>query len=389
MNIVGVGNPNQNNIVNGPQQKKSLLSKKSSFANLLGSASSDWGVTKETSTYTRNTLSDDQRIDEAKLLTHLQKLAGLLPMDEGYLTKEKLNDKDVVDLLALLPEHLKLEVESIFQSGLPIEALLQSVQEVNKPANMLALLIVINRLTSDQLLSTAQEFNQFMRHLENLLKQNDIISNHKSQSDLLRQLIASLQKEEQRNHNQILQSVMQRVGVSERNYEGQQSVNLNTDLQNMSRVQQLVLHIGEQTSKEAEQRQFVRQFQELLGRGVLKNLNNGSQISIRFFPEHLGRLDIRLSQMNGVITARILATTSTARELIESQIQQLRNGFSQQQINVERIEIAHQQSPGNLNKDGKGRDDDREQRDKQDEDNERERETFSQVLEELTINEKV
>ncbi|MDE5412963.1 flagellar hook-length control protein FliK [Alkalihalobacterium chitinilyticum] len=394
MNIAGVIGPSQSNTGNGPATSKNLSSSNSTFSKLLSSSFS--GETSAgTGLRTTENVADKERVNDEQLLSLIKELVEALPFEDGFLTEEKLDDSDVQQLLALLPEELQLEIEKIFQSKLPIEALLQSGDTLNNPAAMLTFLVALKRSLSDPHTSAqTKDINQFMKHLEQLLKVGDSVNtlDVKDPKDIMRQLIQALQKEDQRiNQNQILQSLMQRIGVGERSTEGQQGININTDGQNMSRVQQLVVHIGEQPTKEAEQRQFVRQFQEILGRGVLKNLNNGSQLSIKLFPQHLGRLDIQLSQINGVITARILASTSTARELIESQIQQLRQAFSQQQLNVERIEVTQQQqqSAGNLNKDGQGRQAERDQDEQQSEDNERENESFSQLLEEITINEKV
>ncbi|MFV8827154.1 flagellar hook-length control protein FliK [Alkalihalobacterium sp. APHAB7] len=396
MNIVGVigPSPSQSNTGKGPATFKSLSSSNSTFSKLLSSSFPGETTTGTGMRITEGT-TDEEMANDEQLLSLIKKFIEALPFEDGFLTEEKLDDQDVQQLLALLPEELQLEIEKIFQSKLPLEALLQSADTLNNPAEMLAFLVALKRSTSDPYTSAqSKEINQFMKHLEQLLKVGDNANTHdvKDPKDVMRQLIQALQKEDQRmNQSQILQSLLQRLGVGERTTDGQQGININTDGQNMSRVQQLVIHIGEQPTKEAEQRQFVRQFQEMLGRGVLKNLNNGSQLSIKLFPQHLGRLDIQLSQINGVITARILASTSTARELIESQIQQLRQAFSQQQLNVERIEVTQQQqqSAGNLNKDGQGRQAERDQDEKQSEDNEKEKESFSQLLEDITINEKV
>ncbi|MEB1810091.1 MAG: flagellar hook-length control protein FliK [Bacillaceae bacterium] len=394
MNIVGVLGSSPSNTVNGPATSKNVTSNNSTFSKLLSSSFSG-EKTNDTGLHTTESPPDKENGNDEQLFSLIKELVEALPFEDGFLTEEKLDNSDVQQLLALLPEELQLEIEKIFQSKLPIEALLQSGDSLNNPAAMLAFLVALKRsLSNPHTSAQTKDVNQFMKHLEQLLKVGDSVNtlDVKDPKDIMRQLIQALQKEDQRmNQNQILQSAMQRIGVGERLTEGQQGININTDAQNMSRVQQLVIHIGEQPTKEAEQRQFVRQFQEILGRGVLKNLNNGSQLSIKLFPQHLGRLDIQLSQINGVITARILASTSTARELIESQIQQLRQAFSQQQLNVERIEVTqqHQQSAGNLNKDGQGRQAERDQDEQQSEDNEKENESFSQLLEEITINKKV
>ncbi|WP_096199364.1 flagellar hook-length control protein FliK [Bacillus sp. FJAT-45350] len=167
----------------------------------------------------------------------------------------------------------------------------------------------------------------------------------------------------------------------------------NGDLsQPMNKTQQLVIHIGESQSKQGQQQQFIRQFQEMISRGTFSNLNNGmQQLTIKLFPEHLGRLDIQLTQMNGVMTARILASSTAARELIESQIHQLRQAFSQQQIQVERIEISHQnqQQLGQTDKDEQQKNNKDQKDDNKQSDDDENNDSFEEELKQFSINEEV
>ncbi len=71
-----------------------------------------------------------------------------------------------------------------------------------------------------------------------------------------------------------------------------------------------------------------------------------AQLKVSIFPEHLGHLDIRLSTVDGKITAQILTSTPMAKEALELQVYQLRNSLVQQGIQVERIEITTQQQAG-------------------------------------------
>jgi flagellar hook-length control protein FliK len=122
-----------------------------------------------------------------------------------------------------------------------------------------------------------------------------------------------------------------------------QGLNISHTGQALSRVEQAVIHIGDKLPKELQQQQFLRQFQSLMQRSIFTQTADGiNTLSIKLFPAHLGRLDIQIMQIDGVITARILSGSAQTRELIEMQIAQLRNALNQQQLQVERIEVAHQ-----------------------------------------------
>lgn len=87
---------------------------------------------------------------------------------------------------------------------------------------------------------------------------------------------------------------------------------------------------------------FVKQFASILNKG--KFLDNGQlqKLTIQLKPAHLGTLKIELLQQNNEMIARIISSSNSAKELIESQIQGLRHAFVQQNINVSRIDISAQ-----------------------------------------------
>lgn len=159
--------------------------------------------------------------------------------------------------------------------------------------------------------------------------------------------------------------------------------------QSLSRAEQATIHLGDKLPKEVQQQQFLRQFQLILHRGALTQNQQGmNSFSIKLYPEHLGRLDIQLTQIEGTIIARILTGSASTRELIEAQLAQLRQAFAQQQIPVERIEVTQQYV-------GEGKDDQPSQQGEQDVDqqsdetDQEETPLFQDLLNELTFNEQV
>lgn len=85
---------------------------------------------------------------------------------------------------------------------------------------------------------------------------------------------------------------------------------------------------------------------------------NGDETNIRIklSPENLGQLDIRLTTSDGKVTAHIVTATVGAKELIESQLHQLRHTLVQQGIQLDEVEVV-QQSQGSQQpfmQDGRG-----------------------------------
>ncbi|MCM3756719.1 flagellar hook-length control protein FliK [Sporosarcina aquimarina] len=79
--------------------------------------------------------------------------------------------------------------------------------------------------------------------------------------------------------------------------------------------------------------------------GLFKQTNFGQQggtnrLLVKLNPEQLGQIRIELIQMNGVMTARILASTALGKEMLDSQLHQLRQSFNQQNIQVDRIDVT-------------------------------------------------
>ncbi|WLD95156.1 flagellar hook-length control protein FliK [Alkalihalobacillus sp. AL-G] len=107
----------------------------------------------------------------------------------------------------------------------------------------------------------------------------------------------------------------------------------------MTKVEQFVLHAPQEQSSTSS---FIQDLTKIMNRGRMMTLPNGqTQLTIKLYPEHLGSLDVQIIQRNGEIAAKILATTANAKDLIESNLHQLRNALVGQNISVDKIEVAH------------------------------------------------
>ncbi|WP_100373201.1 flagellar hook-length control protein FliK [Bacillus sp. FJAT-45037] len=158
----------------------------------------------------------------------------------------------------------------------------------------------------------------------------------------------------------------------------------------MSRSQQATIHIGEHQPKQVQQEQLLKQFEQMMQRGAFRKNEAGmNTFSVKLYPQHLGRIDIQLTQINGVLIARLLTSSSGARELVESQLQQLRQAFINQNLTVERVEVSQQQQSAIKDEDSSNKQQSKDQQDRKERDTDESQETFQEFLEELTINEEV
>jgi flagellar hook-length control protein FliK len=80
----------------------------------------------------------------------------------------------------------------------------------------------------------------------------------------------------------------------------------------------------------------------------------GSQIRVKLSPEHLGHLDIRITSMDGKVSAQLMASNQLAKEALEFQVGQLRTALTQQGIQVDRIEVTQQNQSQSMLQDQRG-----------------------------------
>lgn len=107
----------------------------------------------------------------------------------------------------------------------------------------------------------------------------------------------------------------------------------------MDRIQQFEWRI--QLLNETDSTTFVKEFEKILMSTNLRTFKNGlTELNVRIYPEHLGRLAIKLVHQNETLVAKITTQTEAAKKLIESQLHQLRHALIAQNIQIEKIEIT-------------------------------------------------
>lgn len=107
----------------------------------------------------------------------------------------------------------------------------------------------------------------------------------------------------------------------------------------MSKTEQFVMSVKTNPGP-MNMEQFIEKFTQLLGNSNVMKTSNGTKMLIKLYPEQLGSLRIELLQQNGVMTAKILSSTQAVKELLEQNAHQLKNAFSQQNVTVDKLDIA-------------------------------------------------
>lgn len=302
----------------------------------------------------------DEAIQAIFNATSIEELAGVIDSDE----LAKLGSlEELAGLLDLDAEQLMESILSLLeQAGLSKEEL----SEVTYSNDLWVVLNAIDQVApqffnqlSDNLLNKGDLSKQQALDLLTVLKAAELVA---PKTDLLlkqEQQIFSLQSylatageqfDNALNANSSTKQAMvalmesrnaMRISVQATD-EG--AANKNTELS--QQVGNIAAIKGESTITEAENRNnarneaLVREMQTVFKRANFGQTGGTNRLLIKLYPEHLGQVRIELLQVNGIMTARILASTALGKEMLDSQLNQLRQAFLQQNLQVERIDIA-------------------------------------------------
>lgn len=109
----------------------------------------------------------------------------------------------------------------------------------------------------------------------------------------------------------------------------------------ISEIEQYTIHVNQLQRVERVSEELVHKFQNIISNSrFIQTPQTGKQLSIMLQPENLGNLTVRLMQVDGEITVKIIVTSQAAREILESNIHQLKHMFSPHQVLIEREETV-------------------------------------------------
>lgn len=81
-------------------------------------------------------------------------------------------------------------------------------------------------------------------------------------------------------------------------------------------------------------------FQQLVQKARVMVKEGLSELQIQLKPEFLGRLNLHLAVENGLITARFMAESLQVKQIIESNLSQLKQSLGEQGLQVDRLEVS-------------------------------------------------
>ncbi|MGG3760654.1 flagellar hook-length control protein FliK, partial [Heyndrickxia coagulans] len=106
------------------------------------------------------------------------------------------------------------------------------------------------------------------------------------------------------------------------------------------KVEQFVLYTGEKHNP-VSYRQFVQEFANIIQKAAYSSHKGASRLLIRLEPENLGSLRVELLEQDGKLAAKILTDTGAAKDLLDSQLQQLKHALAGQQVQLTKMDVEY------------------------------------------------
>ncbi|MEK5333924.1 flagellar hook-length control protein FliK [Lysinibacillus sp. FSL W8-0992] len=338
----------------------------SKFGSVFGQAVASTNQQNKTS-QSNNTQGDDKLAELDKVLNSqsIEELLDLLeiPHDEGLLMLQVGEDGKAVAMdemlnLENLMAALNVDKEQIEKL---VQQLLDEDQQASDVWELLALVDAQAPLLQTQIVSALQgegqvpsedatkllqvlKLAQLVGQKSDLtMSQENALSNVNNFLTALQTQVETIQTAQQVTTKttvtlplQGFQQVIQQVQVTKQSdTSANEMVTANT-VQTKADTFQVTLPAAKPAQSEA----LLKEMQAIINKAQISNAQGITRLTLKLYPENLGTIRIELVQNDGVLTARLLASTAHGRELLDSQAHQLKQAFVQQNIQVDRLDIA-------------------------------------------------
>ncbi|EWG11959.1 flagellar hook-length control protein FliK [Cytobacillus firmus] len=361
--------------------------------------------------------ADENKIEQLKEIIEFLKVSEITDLENGSELLEKISLQNETGIIDIISEQLDLSQEELVQmlEGF-IEQVLPEVKlkgvyskEDIDPENKIRLLIsaisdfdqkegismqgkdfngVLKALKLYELLSAKQDFHTSKLNLKDFLNnvQVKIESLIKNREGILQKLFTPLAAE----LNSIKQSnnaANEPAGETAGKFAHRAETGLQgfIQVQSFSKPEQMSLLSPQGKTVSADQ--LMQQFENILSRSNFLKMGGAQKLFIKLNPDHLGALRIELIQKDSAMIARILTSTGAAKEILDSHINGLKQAFSSQNIQIERIEISQQmtQQDRSFNRDPQQQEQ-RQQQNKDEHNNQQPEREFNSSFEEALLN---
>lgn len=200
----------------------------------------------------------------------------------------------------------------------------------------------------------AEQVLQFLKLAQTTGKLSDLLNDQATKLSQLQDMLKEISKEVDVN-NQVAQSkVTENSSTAKVSIQGFQQVveqtvkntETNEDSSTLGSATNTTTTVTTKTvsitlpaEKPAQSEALLKEIQNLINRSQMSNTQGSMKLLVKLYPENLGSIRIEIMQNDGILSARLLTSTSLGKELLDSQLQQLKTAFAQQNIQMDRIEV--------------------------------------------------
>lgn len=316
---------------------------------------------------TTNSQDNDQlaEVDELLNTKSIDELLDLLeiPHDEGLLMLQVGEDGKAVAMDEMLDLDNVMAALNIDEEQLQklVQQLLDEDQQASDVWELLALVDVQAPMLQTQLVAalqgegqvTSEDATKLLQALKLVqlvgqksdltMSQENALSNVNNFLTALQTQIETMQTAQQVTTKttvtlplQGFQQVVQQVQVTKQTETSANEMVTANTVQTKTDTFQVTLPAAKPAQSEA----LLKEMQAIINKAQISNAQGITRLTLKLYPENLGTIRIELVQNDGVITARLLASTAHGRDLLDSQAHQLKQAFVQQNIQVDRLDIA-------------------------------------------------
>ncbi|MDF2039715.1 flagellar hook-length control protein FliK [Cytobacillus oceanisediminis] len=364
--------------------------------------------------------ADGEKIEQLKEIMEFLKVSEITELENGSELLEKVSFQTETDIIEVISEQLNLSQEELVQmlEGFTDQVLpgvklkdVYSIEDLDDVSKTQLLISAISNFDQTEgMILQGKDFSGALKVLklyDILSAKKDFFSSKMNLKDFLNHVqikVEGLINSTSADKGSIIQKVITPL-ANELNTAKQQNNSAN---ENSSQAASKIINRAEtglqgfiqiQSFSKSEQMallnpqgrtvspdQLMQQFENILSKSSFLKTGGTQKLFIKLNPDHLGALRIELIQKDSAMIARILTSTGSAKEILDSHINGLKQAFSSQNIQIERIEISQQmtQQDRSFNRDPQQQE--QRQQQNKDENNPQPEREFNSSFEEALLN---
>lgn len=327
--------------------------------------------------------------DESMMFVNIE--GQMISLDE-MMTVENLSA-----MLEMTPEQLESLMQQLLGEETPLDDVWAMLEQA--PILLAQITSILQGESSQVTPKEAAKVAEFLKLAQMIGMKTDTVYQQEFQlketKNALQSLVAQLQlqqPQQETGKSIVFQQVVQQIVASQTQTKQETDTAQVQVQQQHTQMTAKTVTITLPAERPAQSEALAKEIQNLINRSQLSNNQGTMRLVLKLFPENLGQIRIEVMQKDGMMQARLLATTSSGKELLDSNLQQLKTAFAAQNIQMERIDVAQSLQDAERNRDQNFfnnffRQQQEEQEEKKNDDNDEQ--SFDEFLTDQLMNEEV